>query len=58
VLLTTDVPAGKSAGAQALAAATGPARPVFDVVRLLDPTGRATLVGYAAGRSEAAAPRG
>jgi DNA modification methylase len=54
VLLTTDVPARGSAGAQALSTLTGPNRPVFDVIRLLDPVGRVTLAGYASGRPEAA----
>jgi DNA modification methylase len=58
VLLTTDVPARGSAGAQALAATTGPSRPVFDVLRLLAPTTGATLAGYAAGPSGAASTRG
>ena len=54
VLLTTDVPGRGAAGRQALDAVTGPGRPVFDVVRLLDPVDRERLCTYADG----AAPGG
>ena len=53
VLLTTDAPARGSAGAKALATATGVdaegrRRPVAALVEMLDPAGRAELTRYAA----------
>jgi hypothetical protein len=49
VLLTTDAPTRQSAGGLALAAVTGPGRPVHDVVELLDPAGHARLQAHAGG---------
>lgn len=46
VLLTTDVPTPTTAGHRALAAVTGPGRPVFDVVEILDPDGQERLRRY------------
>jgi len=49
VLLSTNVPAPRSAGDKALAALRGAGRPVFDVVELLDADGFGRLAGYARG---------
>ena len=49
VLLTTDLPARASAGRVALEAMTGPGRPVFDSIELLDPKARQRLHAYALG---------
>jgi site-specific DNA-methyltransferase (adenine-specific) len=50
VLLTTEAPLN-GAGAAALRAVTGPGRPAFDVVELLDPVGHERLRAYARGDS-------
>jgi hypothetical protein len=47
VLLTTDRPAKGSAGRRALEAATGPGRPVYDTIELLDPADHERLRGLA-----------
>jgi DNA modification methylase len=47
VLLTTDAPASGTAGAQALAVMRGAARPVFDLVELLNPDDQARLRTFA-----------
>jgi site-specific DNA-methyltransferase (adenine-specific) len=49
VLLSTSTPAAHSPARAALAAVTGPDRPVFDVVQLGDPAGEARLRAYADG---------
>ena len=49
VLLTTDAPAGGSAGHTALRAVKGPGRPVFDVVELLDTRDQDRLRQYGLG---------
>lgn len=51
VVLTTGLPAPGSAGAAALAAVTGPGRPLHAVVELLSPAGRDRLGALAAGSS-------
>ncbi len=57
VLLTTDAPARGSAGDAALRVLTGPGRPVFDLVELLNPRDQERLRGYAqAGPPGATAP--
>ena len=43
VLLTTDAPARGSAGHQALKVMSGPGRPVYDVIEILDPASQARL---------------
>ncbi len=48
VLLTTDAPSKGSAGARALDTASGPDRPVFDLVEMLNPADRERLTQYAA----------
>lgn len=47
VLLTTDLPAKASAGQTALDVLTGPERPIFAVVELLDERGHEHLLDYA-----------
>lgn len=47
VLLTTELPARRSPGANALAAVRGAGRPVYDVLELTDPATRKTLKRYA-----------
>ena len=47
VLLTTNKPEPRSAGSQALRSMTGPGKPVYDVVELLDAQDLARLKGYA-----------
>ena len=47
VLLTTDAPLPGSPGAVALETVTGPGRPVFDLIQLLDPGDHARLRTYA-----------
>lgn len=49
ILLTTDAPKRRSAGAQALAAVRGEDRPVFDVIELLNPVDQTRLRSYAHG---------
>ncbi|HSJ26989.1 MAG TPA: site-specific DNA-methyltransferase [Acidimicrobiia bacterium] len=49
VLLTTHLPPDRSPAARILDEIVGPERPVFDVVELLDPAGRARLAAHAAG---------
>ena len=53
VVLTTDVPPARSAGAKALAAASGPAGPLAGTVALGAPEGAARLAGWASGTFEA-----
>ncbi len=52
LVLTTDRPPTRSAGAKALAAACGPGGPVFGVVELTDPAGADVLARWASGTSE------
>lgn len=47
VLLTTHLPVPGSAGAKALAAATGPDRPIYDVIEILSPDHIERLGAYA-----------
>jgi site-specific DNA-methyltransferase (adenine-specific) len=47
VLLTTDRPNKGSAGHLSLDSVTGPGRPIFDLVELLDPAGHERLRDYA-----------
>jgi DNA modification methylase len=54
VLITTDRPGKGSAGRRALEAVSGPGRPVFDTIELLDAADRDRLTGHA--RQGAAAP--
>lgn len=49
VLLTTDAPAKGSAGHQALGVMTGPGRPVFDVLEILNQDDQGQLRRYALG---------
>lgn len=49
VLLTTHVPTGGRAGESALAVMSGPGKPIFDVVELLDESAFARLCAYARG---------
>ena len=51
VLLTTDRPAPNSGGHRALAAVTGPDKPVFDVIGILDPRDLERLADLASGQS-------
>jgi len=48
VLLSTDAPPARSAGGRALAAVTGPGRPVHDVCVLLDPSAGQRLAAVGA----------
>jgi DNA modification methylase len=47
VLVTTNRPAARSSGAQALAEMAGPGKPVLDVVEMLNPDDVPRLAGYA-----------
>ena len=49
VLLTTDLPASRSAGGRALRTVTGAGRPVRDVCELGDPESAGRLAGHATG---------
>jgi hypothetical protein len=55
VLLTTDLPAARSAGGKALRAVQGAdgSGPVHDVVELLDPAGAERLADLASGMHSA-----
>jgi len=55
VLLTTDAPALASSGHAALEAVKGPARPVFDLIQLLDPADQDRLRRHALTGATAAA---
>ena len=50
VLLTTDRPARNSAGHKALAATTGPGKPIHTVIEMLDPADAARLADLARGQ--------
>jgi site-specific DNA-methyltransferase (adenine-specific) len=52
VLLTTDAPEPGSAGHRALEILRGPGKPVFDLIRILDPTDQERLSAFAAGRPD------
>jgi site-specific DNA-methyltransferase (adenine-specific) len=53
LLLTTELPSKKSAAAAALAAVTGPARPIHDVIVLSSAIDLLRLKGYGAGTDRA-----